>query len=72
MKQKHLQINRSILEFLRSVDCDEMSRDLFISHGITAVYTIENGDVVVIGSTERALNEAEKRIIEFLQPKTSL
>ncbi len=38
-----------------------MSRDLFISHGITAVYTIENGDVVVIGSTERALNEAEKR-----------
>ncbi len=69
MKQKHLQINRSILEFLRSVDCDEMSRDLFISHGITAVYTIENGDVVVIGSTERALNEAEKRINRVLTTK---
>ncbi|RXN29685.1 poly [ADP-ribose] polymerase 14-like protein [Labeo rohita] len=62
IKQKHLQINHLVLEFLRSVDCDEMSRDLFISHGITAVYTIENGDVVVIGSTESALNEAEKRI----------
>ncbi|XP_043106140.1 protein mono-ADP-ribosyltransferase PARP14 [Puntigrus tetrazona] len=62
MKQKPLQINRSIMEFLRSVDCNEMSRDLFISHGITAVYTIENGDVVVTGSTERALAEAEKKV----------
>ncbi|KTF83271.1 hypothetical protein cypCar_00029797 [Cyprinus carpio] len=43
MKQKPLQIDHSVLDFLRSVDCDEMSTDLFISHGITAVYTIENG-----------------------------
>ncbi|XP_026129258.1 poly [ADP-ribose] polymerase 14-like isoform X3 [Carassius auratus] len=69
MKQKSLQINYSVLEFLRSVDCDEMSRDLFISHGITAVYTIENRDVVVIGSTERALKEAEKRINTVLTTK---
>uniref|UniRef100_A0A8C1URK9 Poly [ADP-ribose] polymerase n=1 Tax=Cyprinus carpio TaxID=7962 RepID=A0A8C1URK9_CYPCA len=69
MKQKHLQINRSILDFLRSVDCVEMSRDLFISHGIIAVYTIENGDVVVIGSTERALNEAENRVKTVLTTK---
>ncbi|XP_052423134.1 protein mono-ADP-ribosyltransferase PARP14 [Carassius gibelio] len=69
MKQKFLQIDRSILEFLKSVDCDEMSRDLFISHGITAVYTIANRDVVVIGSTERALKEAEKRINTVLTTK---
>ncbi|XP_016089355.1 poly [ADP-ribose] polymerase 14-like isoform X2 [Sinocyclocheilus grahami] len=69
MKQKHLQFNCSILEFLRSMDCNEMSRDLFISHGITAVYTIENGDVVVIGSTERALAEAEKRVNTVLTTK---
>uniref|UniRef100_A0A8C2BU27 Poly [ADP-ribose] polymerase n=1 Tax=Cyprinus carpio TaxID=7962 RepID=A0A8C2BU27_CYPCA len=69
MKQKPLQINRSILDFLRSVDCVEMSRDLFISHGIIAVYTIENGDVVVIGSTERALNEAENRVKTVLTTK---
>ncbi|XP_016410796.1 poly [ADP-ribose] polymerase 14-like isoform X2 [Sinocyclocheilus rhinocerous] len=69
MKQKPLQIDRSVLEFLRSVDCDEMCTDLFISHGITAVYTIENGDVVVIGSTERALNEAEKRVNTVLTTK---
>ncbi|KAL0182429.1 hypothetical protein M9458_021804, partial [Cirrhinus mrigala] len=69
MKQKSLQIDLSVLEFLRSVDCDEMSRDLFISHGITAVYTIENGDVVLTGSTERALTEAEIRAKRVLASK---
>ncbi|XP_043106136.1 protein mono-ADP-ribosyltransferase PARP14-like isoform X1 [Puntigrus tetrazona] len=68
-KQKHLQTNSSVLEFLRSVDCDEMSRDLFLSHGITAVYTIENGDVVVTGSTERAISEAERRVNTILTTK---
>ncbi|KAK9968212.1 hypothetical protein ABG768_002547 [Culter alburnus] len=69
MKQKPLKIDRSILEFLRSVNCDEMSTDLFISHGITAVYTIENGDVVLTGSTEKALVEAEKRVNMVLTSK---
>ncbi|KAL0151573.1 hypothetical protein M9458_053122, partial [Cirrhinus mrigala] len=70
MKQKSLKTDHSILKFLRSVDCVEMSRELFISHGITAVYTIENGDVVVIGSTERALAEAEKRVNMVLISKS--
>ncbi|CAM4730210.1 unnamed protein product [Leuciscus chuanchicus] len=69
MKQKPLKIDRSVLEFLRSVNCDEMSTDLFISHEITAVYTIENEDVVVIGSTEKALVEAEKRVNTVLTSK---
>ncbi|XP_067290157.1 protein mono-ADP-ribosyltransferase PARP14-like [Pseudorasbora parva] len=69
MKQKPLKIDHSVLEFLRSVDCDEMSTDLFISHGITAVYTVENEDVAVIGSTEKALVEAEKRVNTVLTSK---
>ncbi|XDV54096.1 hypothetical protein PO909_022465 [Leuciscus waleckii] len=69
MKQKPLKIDHSVLEFLRSVNCDEMSTDLFISHEITAVYTIENEDVVVIGSTEKALVEAEKRVNMVLTSK---
>ncbi|XP_067289789.1 protein mono-ADP-ribosyltransferase PARP14 [Pseudorasbora parva] len=69
MKQKPLKIDRSTLEFLRSVDSDKMSTDLFISHGITAVYTIEKGDVVVTGSTEKALVEAEKRVNTVLTSK---
>ncbi|KAL1266725.1 hypothetical protein QQF64_002400 [Cirrhinus molitorella] len=70
MKQKSLQLYYYILEFLRSVDCDEMSRALFISHGIPAVYTIENKDVVVIGSTEKTLSEAEKRVKTVLISKS--
>ncbi|CAM4730208.1 unnamed protein product [Leuciscus chuanchicus] len=69
MKQKCLKIDRSVLEFLRSVSCEEMSTDLFISNGITAVYTIKNEDVVVIGSTEKALIEAEKRVNMVLTSK---
>ncbi|XP_077098953.1 protein mono-ADP-ribosyltransferase PARP14-like [Siphateles boraxobius] len=69
MKQKPLKIDRSVLEFMRSVNCDEMSTDLFISHGITAVFTIENEDVVVIGSTEKALVEAETRVNMVLTSK---
>ncbi|ROL54816.1 Poly [ADP-ribose] polymerase 14 [Anabarilius grahami] len=69
MKRKPLKIDRSILEFLRSVNCDEMSTHLFISNGITAVYTIENEDVVLTGSTEKALVEAEKRVNMVLTSK---
>ncbi|XP_051540797.1 protein mono-ADP-ribosyltransferase PARP14-like isoform X3 [Myxocyprinus asiaticus] len=62
MKQKHLRMDHSILEFLKSVDCDEMSRDLFISHGISAVYTVENGNILLFASTDRALADAEKKL----------
>nr|XP_055064621.1 protein mono-ADP-ribosyltransferase PARP14-like [Misgurnus anguillicaudatus] len=69
IKQTPLKIDRSLLEFLRSVDCDEMSKDLFVSHGISAVYTEENGDLVLIGSTDRALSEAQERLNVVLQTK---
>ncbi|XP_036451403.1 protein mono-ADP-ribosyltransferase PARP14-like [Colossoma macropomum] len=62
LKQKPLKMDPSLLEFLRSVDCEEMSGDLFITKGISAVYTVENGDVVLTGSTDRALTEAEQRL----------
>ncbi|XP_073770749.1 protein mono-ADP-ribosyltransferase PARP14 [Danio rerio] len=69
MKMKPLNISHPVLDFLKSVDCDEMSTDLFLSHRISAVYTIENGDVVVIGSTEQAHAEAEKRLNTVLTSK---
>ncbi|XP_073672142.1 protein mono-ADP-ribosyltransferase PARP14-like [Paramisgurnus dabryanus] len=69
MKQTPLKIDRSLLEFLRSVDCDEMSKDLFVSHGIKAVYTVENRDLVLIGSTDRALSEAQDRLNVVLESK---
>ncbi|XP_073672141.1 protein mono-ADP-ribosyltransferase PARP14-like [Paramisgurnus dabryanus] len=69
MKQAPLKIDHSLLEFLRSVDCGEMSKDLFVSHGIKAVYTVENGDFVLIGSTDRALSEAQERLNVVLKSK---
>ncbi|XP_073730303.1 protein mono-ADP-ribosyltransferase PARP14 [Misgurnus anguillicaudatus] len=69
MKQTPLKIDRSLLEFLRLVDCDEMSKDLFVSHGISAVYMEENGDLVLIGSTDRALSEAQERLNMVLESK---
>ncbi|KAI7793217.1 protein mono-ADP-ribosyltransferase PARP14-like [Triplophysa rosa] len=69
MKEKRLKVDHSLLEFLKSVNCDEMSKDLFIAQGISAVYTVENGDLVLIGSTEQALSEAEKKLNTALQFK---
>ncbi|TRZ00261.1 hypothetical protein DNTS_003714 [Danionella cerebrum] len=69
MKHKSLNAESSILDFLKSVDSDVMSSDLFMSHGVAAVYTVEKGGVVLIGSTEKALSEAEKRINMVLASK---
>ncbi|KAK3549858.1 hypothetical protein QTP86_015477 [Hemibagrus guttatus] len=62
MKEKILKMDSSLLKFLSSVDSEEMSRDLFISKGINAVYRFENGDNVLIASTDKTLTEAEKRL----------
>ncbi|XP_036451402.1 protein mono-ADP-ribosyltransferase PARP14-like [Colossoma macropomum] len=62
MRQKILNMDPSLQEFLRSVDCEEMSENQFISKGISAVYSIENEDVVLTGSTDRALTEAEETL----------
>ncbi|KAG9263154.1 poly ADP-ribose polymerase 14-like [Astyanax mexicanus] len=70
MKQKTLRIEPSLLEFLRSVDCDEMSGDLFTTKGISSVYKVENGDVVLMGSTDSALSQAEKRLQTMLTSRT--
>ncbi|XP_036450536.1 protein mono-ADP-ribosyltransferase PARP14-like [Colossoma macropomum] len=70
LKQKILKMDPSLLEFLRSVDCEEMSGDLFITKGISAVCTVENGDVVLTGSTDRSLTEAEQRLQMVLMSST--
>ncbi|MCI4387957.1 hypothetical protein PGIGA_G00080100 [Pangasianodon gigas] len=62
MKEKILKMDPSLLEFLRSVDSEEMSGDLFTSKGISAVYRFENGNIVLTASTDKVLTEAEKRL----------
>ncbi|XP_036450537.1 LOW QUALITY PROTEIN: protein mono-ADP-ribosyltransferase PARP14-like [Colossoma macropomum] len=70
MKQKILKMDASLLEFLRSVDCEVMSGDLFTSKGISAVCTVENGDVVLTGSSDRSLTVAEKALQTALASST--
>ncbi|KAL6472152.1 hypothetical protein MHYP_G00183400 [Metynnis hypsauchen] len=70
MRQKPLKMDPSLLEFLRSVDCEEMSGDLFTSKRISAVYTVENGDVVLTGSSDTSLTEAEKALQTALASST--
>ncbi|XP_058268081.1 protein mono-ADP-ribosyltransferase PARP14-like isoform X2 [Hemibagrus wyckioides] len=62
MKEKILKMDSSLLNFLSSVDSEEMSRDMFTSKGINAVYRFENGDNVLTASTDKTLTEAEKRL----------
>ncbi|XP_037403323.1 LOW QUALITY PROTEIN: protein mono-ADP-ribosyltransferase PARP14-like [Pygocentrus nattereri] len=70
MRQKILNMDPSLLEFLRSVDCEEMSGNQFISKGISAVYSIENEDVVLTASSDRSLTEAEKTLTAELTSST--
>ncbi|KAI4878324.1 hypothetical protein NFI96_031569 [Prochilodus magdalenae] len=70
MKQKPLKMDPFLLEFLKSVNCEEMSECLFTSKGICAVYRVENRDVVLTGSTDRALTEAEERLQMTLTSST--
>ncbi|XP_062864237.1 protein mono-ADP-ribosyltransferase PARP14-like [Trichomycterus rosablanca] len=62
MKDKTIKMDPSLLEFLRSMDWEEMSEDLFTSKKNGAVYKFENWDMVLTGSTDKALTEAEKRL----------
>eukprot|EP00063_Salmo_salar_P009126 XP_013983961.1 PREDICTED: poly [ADP-ribose] polymerase 14-like isoform X1 [Salmo salar] len=62
MNKKQLKLDPYLLDFLRSVDSMEMSQDLFTSRGINAVYRVEGGEVLLTGSSDRALADAEQRM----------
>ncbi|XP_055792513.1 protein mono-ADP-ribosyltransferase PARP14-like [Salvelinus fontinalis] len=62
MNKKQLKLDPYLLDFLLSVDSMEMSQDLFTSRGINAVYRVEGGEVLLTGSSDRALADAEQRL----------
>ncbi|CDQ59137.1 unnamed protein product [Oncorhynchus mykiss] len=62
MNKKQLKLEPQLLDFLQSVDSMEMSQDLFTSRGINAVYRVEGGKVLLTGSSDRALADAEQRV----------
>ncbi|KAM3868382.1 protein mono-ADP-ribosyltransferase PARP14-like [Diretmus argenteus] len=66
MSKRLLDVNPHLLHFLKSVDSMEMSQDLFTSQGISAIYSLEGTGVVLTGSSESILSDAESRVKKVL------
>ncbi|KAG7484124.1 hypothetical protein MATL_G00046010 [Megalops atlanticus] len=60
MRQRQLEVDPSLLGFLSLVDSEEVSQNIFTSRDVNAVFKMEKGEVVLLGSSERDLTEAEK------------
>ncbi|XP_053181167.1 protein mono-ADP-ribosyltransferase PARP14-like [Scomber japonicus] len=70
MRKKHLDVHPSLLDFLKNVDPMDMSQDLFTSQGISAIYSVESKGVFLLGSSDHALDDAEKKIKMALSSHT--
>lgn len=70
MSKKRISVPSGILDFLKTVDPMDMSQDLFTSHGITAVYTVEHSGVLLLGSSDSVLADAETKMTTALCLKT--
>ncbi|XP_041119390.1 protein mono-ADP-ribosyltransferase PARP14-like isoform X2 [Polyodon spathula] len=66
MKRKQVELNPHIVSFLSEVDNEELSYCIFTANGINAMCETQESVVFIIGNTDRALNEAEKQIKNFL------
>nr|XP_013763384.1 PREDICTED: poly [ADP-ribose] polymerase 14-like [Pundamilia nyererei] len=66
MSKKHQNVPPCLLDFLRTLDPVDLSQDLFTSQGINATYTIENKGLLLLGSSERALADAESQMMAAL------
>ncbi|MBN3307503.1 PAR14 polymerase, partial [Amia calva] len=62
MKQKQVEVHPNVVNFLREVDSEEMSYSLFTSKGISAVFNMQEEAVVIVGKTDEALADAEKKL----------
>uniref|UniRef100_A0A3P9DSE4 Poly [ADP-ribose] polymerase n=1 Tax=Maylandia zebra TaxID=106582 RepID=A0A3P9DSE4_9CICH len=62
MSKKHQSVPPCLLDFLRKLDPMDLSQDLFTSQGISAIYTIDNKSVLLFGSSDRALVDAESKM----------
>ncbi|KAM4575865.1 protein mono-ADP-ribosyltransferase PARP14-like [Odontesthes bonariensis] len=70
MSKKQLNISTGLLEYLRTVDPMDMSRNLFTSQGISAIYCNESKGIVLLGSSDRVLTDAESKMKADLDVQT--
>ncbi|XP_073490644.1 protein mono-ADP-ribosyltransferase PARP14-like isoform X2 [Aquarana catesbeiana] len=66
MITKPIQMNPHLLQFLMSIDNEELSSLLFVHHNINAVLEIDDGVVKLIAHSNKDLTEAENQIKEKL------
>lgn len=62
MSQRQLDVDPSLLVFLRSVDSVDMSQVLFTSQGICAIYHVQEREIVLMASSDTALAEAQQKM----------
>ncbi|XP_060895176.1 protein mono-ADP-ribosyltransferase PARP14-like [Labrus mixtus] len=60
--KKQIELHSGLLDFLKTVDPMDMSHHLFTSHGISAIFGVERKGVLLLGSSEGALADAERKI----------
>ncbi|KAM6970013.1 protein mono-ADP-ribosyltransferase PARP14-like [Aplochiton taeniatus] len=62
MKRRHLNVNPGLLGFLGSVDSIDMSQVLFTSQSISALYHVQEGEIVLVASSDKAMELAEHKM----------
>uniref|UniRef100_A0A3B3INF9 Poly [ADP-ribose] polymerase n=1 Tax=Oryzias latipes TaxID=8090 RepID=A0A3B3INF9_ORYLA len=62
MPKKTVFIQPALLEYLKTMNPMDMSKHLFTSHGISAVYCIDTKGIVLMGTSDKVLADAEEKI----------
>ncbi|XP_069840936.1 protein mono-ADP-ribosyltransferase PARP14-like [Dendropsophus ebraccatus] len=62
LKSRAVHLDPQIIQFLVRVDNEELSSDLFIRNHINAILQVRENDVLLTGSSEKDIAEAEKQI----------
>uniref|UniRef100_A0A3Q3SM17 Poly [ADP-ribose] polymerase n=1 Tax=Mastacembelus armatus TaxID=205130 RepID=A0A3Q3SM17_9TELE len=70
MSRKLLNVPPSLLDFLKTVDAMDMSQDLFTSQGISAIYSTDSKGVLLLGSSDSVLSDAENKMKMVLAVQT--
>lgn len=70
MSKKQIDVSPGLLDFLKIMDPVDLSQDLFISQGICVIFSIENKGVLLVGSSQSALNDAENKLQTTLSQQT--
>ncbi|XP_053727673.1 protein mono-ADP-ribosyltransferase PARP14-like isoform X3 [Synchiropus splendidus] len=70
ISRKPLNLPSHILEFLTTIDVNDLSRDLFTSHEIRAFLRVENSQAVLVGVGEQMIQDAESKMKSDLHCRT--